>query len=252
MKKLFTVLAVLLVATALFAAAGVTAKVGGTFAFANLNSATDSNSEDFAESMNMKSNAFGFDVGAQYDIADNLAVYADFVMVFPTDATMKDGGEEKKLSVAIKELEDGFKTIDEDASVSYKLNFFSVSAGVAYKLDFNAVKLAVGGGLTLNRATMTVNGSAEALDEVYSLSVKQTFTNIGLNALVDAKYMFNDNIGVGVALNPQLGLYNITKASMKMSEALEAYFEDYFDDGSVNGFKVNFAMPITVGVSYTF
>ena len=242
MKKLFTVLAVLLVATALFA--GVTVKAGGTFAFASLNTATDA---DHAESMNMKAHGFGFDAGIQYDLSDKLAVYGEFNMVFPKDATSNEAGEELKVSDLVKNLKE-FLVADPDASVSYRINFFSISAGVAYKLDFNAVKLAVGGGLTLNRSALKINAAAEIAGDEESLEVTEIFTNIGLNALFDAKYMVADGVGVGVTLNPQLGLYNISKATVKATD----FFEPSSEDSKVNGFKVGFAMPITVGVSYTF
>ena len=243
MKKLFTVLAVLLVATALFA--GVTVKAGGTFAFASLNTATDA---DHDESMNMKAHGFGFDAGVQYDISDKLAVYGEFNMVFPKDADVVEGEEPYKVSDLVKEIEDIFAYVGAtNPSVSSKINYFSVSAGVAYKLDFNAVKLAVGGGLSLNRSAMTIKGSGTIDDEDYSVEIKQSFTNIGLNALVDAKYMVAEKVGVGVTLNPQLGLYNITTEKNTNQQK-----PDDNSDETVKGFKVSFAMPITVGVSYTF
>ena len=241
MKKLFTVLAVLLVATALFA--GVTVKAGGTFAFASLNTATDA---DHEESMNMKAHGFGFDAGIQYDLSDKLAVYGEFNMVFPKDAEVKDEDGTYKVSDLVKTIETNMAGLT-NPSVSSKIIYFSASAGVAYKLDFNAVKLTVGGGLSLNRSAMTIKGSGTYDDEDYSLEVKQSFTNIGLNALVDAKYMVAENVGVGVTLNPQLGLYNIT--SEKDTSNIPGFPND---DVTVKGFKVGFAMPITVGVSYTF
>ena len=236
MKKFFTVLAVLLVATALFA--GVTVKAGGTFAFASLNSATDA---DHEESMNMKAHGFGFDAGVQYDLSDKLAVYGEFNMVFPKDATVKDVDGEYKVSEFVEYYKEG--VYPDGTNAGYKINFFTVSAGVAYKLDFDAVKLAVGGGLTLNRALF----KAEFTNDDLGLSnvMKQSFVNIGLNALIDAKYMVAQGVGVGVTLNPQLGLYNITKEAFLVSG-------EEVDSGKVNGFKVSFAMPITVGVSYTF
>jgi len=241
MKKFFTVLAVLLVATALFA--GVTVKAGGTFAFASLSNATKEGSEAFGEEMKMKAHGFGFDAGIQYDLSDKLAVYGEFNMVFPSDAQIKEG-------------EDDWESIKENfpEGSTYKINYFSVSAGVAYKLDFDAVKLAVGGGLSLNRSAVKFS-YVDEVDEDINMNGNQSFTNIGLNALIDAKYMVAQNVGVGVTLNPQLGIYNISKAYAKYSDAMKEemlpYVLDDIDD-SVNGFKVSFAMPITVGVSYTF
>ena len=218
MKKLFTVLAVLLVATALFA--GVTVKAGGTFAFVNQNSTVVD-----GEKTNIKAHGFGFGVGAQYDVADNLAAYAEFNMEFPKDALLSEDGEEVKASEMAEEMD-----------ATHRLNFFSISAGVAYKLDFDAVKLAVGGGLTFNRAGIVLKAEEG--------SIKLSSSSIGLNVLVDAKYMFTENIGAGVTLNPQLGLYNIMKYVITE--------DDESETEKINGFAIGFAMPITVGVSYTF
>ena len=238
MKKLFTVLAVLLVATALFA--GVTVKAGGTFAFASLNTATDA---DHDESMKLKSNGFGFGAGVQYDLSDKLAVYGEFDMVFPKDATFSEDGEEIKVSDYVAKMKEA---IPFESTIDYKINFFSVSAGVAYKLDFSAVKLAVGAGVTVNRSMLKIYGSIKDLEDS-AMEIKQTLTNIGLNALVDAKYMVAEKVGVGVTLNPQLGLYNITTEKYTNQQK-----PDDNSDETVKGFKVSFAMPITVGVSYTF
>ena len=106
MKKLFTVLAVLLVATALFAQVGLTVKAGGAFGFANYKSvATLQFKEDDGstgeakwedeladKALILKENGFGFDVGVQYDISDKLLAYADFNMLFPKDAKTNTPG----------------------------------------------------------------------------------------------------------------------------------------------------------------
>lgn len=233
MKKLFTVLAVLLVATALFA--GVTVKAGGTYAFGNFNSVTNEETTAYAKEMKMKAKGFGFGAGVQADIADNLAVYAEFSMAFPSDAEYKRGDSDWV------KLSEWKKAEGDDAS--YKINFLSASVGVAYKLDFNAVKLAVGGGVSFEYS-VTKTKFKPALNITWEN--KDTFATIGLNALVDAKYMFADNIGAGVTLNPQLGLYSIAKHVQTSSDSDPVVTEE------AKGFKVGFAMPITVGVSYTF
>ena len=232
MKKLFTVLAVLLVATALFA--GITVKAGGTFAFERFNSPVNAEEpEYFPDNLKLRMHGFGFEAGIQYDLADNLAVYGEFSMVFPKDAEAKIGDADW---VKVSDFE-----YDEDATL--KFNFFSISAGLAYKLDFDAVKLAVGAGVTLNRSSFKANYKiADNIDG----EDKLVYTNIGLNALVDAKYMFTENIGVGVTLNPQLGLYSFGKDTFKESDDPDPFVT------KAHGFKIGFAMPITVGVSYIF
>ena len=220
MKKLFSILAVLLVATALFA--DVTVKAGGTFAFANFKTPVDENSGLFKEEMNLKTSGFGFDAGVLADISDNLTVYAELSMVFPKDGDFKEGnGDREKLS---------------EGSDGLSIHFYNISAGVAYKLDFNAVKLAVGAGVSMSSAV--VHNKFEGIKYKISHSV------IGLDVLVDVKYMFTENIGAGVTINPQLGLFDIASGTSKMGELIK--------NDKITGIKVNFALPVTVGVSYTF
>lgn len=282
MKKLFTVLAVLLVATALFAQVGLTVKAGGAFGFASNKSVAegkdnDGNTVKFEENlvdkaMILKSKGLGFDVGVQYDITDKLLAYADFNMVFAKDAKINFPDEDlvealdnnhapEEVLKKYVNLEDGlFKVYSlqglitdlgeyiggfkDNAKVSVKYSFFSVSAGVAYKFDFNGVKLNVGGGFTLNKSTAKFNMEFAERKEVATVN----YTTIGLNAMVEAKYMVADNIGVGVTLIPQVGLYN--KSVLEVSETYVA--ETIEGTVTAKGFAVNFAMPIVVGVSYTF
>ena len=220
MKKLFSILAVLLVSTALFA--GVTVKAGGTFAYANFKTPVDENSGLFKEEMNLKTSGFGFDAGVLADISDNLTAYAELSMVFPKDGDFKEGnGDWEKLS---------------EGSDGLNIHFYNISAGVAYKLDFNAVKLAVGAGVSMSSAV--VHNKFEGIEYKISHSV------IGLDVLFDAKYMFAENIGAGVTINPQLGLFDIASGTSKMGELIK--------NDKITGIKVNFALPVTVGVSYTF
>lgn len=228
MKKLVTILAVLLVASAVFASVSV--RAGGTFVFAGTNTAVEEETI-FTEESKVKANGFGFGTGVQADVSDNLALYVDFNMVFPKDATIKDGeAPEYKIS---------------DVYDDYKINFFGISAGLAYTTDLNAVKLAVGGGVSLNRAQIKMIAELSPGEE---FEVKESITNIGLNALIDAKFMFNESMGLGLTLNPQLGLYNITNLTFTTTgEDPEVTL-----DQTAKEFKVGYAIPVSVGISYSF
>lgn len=228
MKKLVTILAVLLVASAVFASVSV--RAGGTFVFAGTNTAVEEETI-FTEESKVKANGFGFGTGIQADVSDNLALYVDFNMVFPKDATIKTGeAPEYKIS---------------DVYDDYKINFFGISAGLAYTTDLNAVKLAVGGGVSLNRAQIKMIAELSPGEE---FEVKESITNIGLNALIDAKFMFNESMGLGLTLNPQLGLYNITNLTFTTTgEDPEVTL-----DQTAKEFKVGYAIPVSVGISYSF
>ena len=244
MKRVFTILIVLCVSVALFASVGLTVKAGGTFGFTNMNTASKENDDQFDKSINFKSNGFGFSSGVQFDLSDNLMVYADFTMLFPSDATLKEeNGKPEKISEHVKDLEMSFH-----GKGSYKINSMSISAGAAYKFDLGLpIRLAVGAGVTVNRAHIYVKVSEAAYPEGATIEYNESFINIGLNALIDAKYMVTDNIGVGLTVVPQLNLYNISKSTGSVNGKVRPE-----GTGEANGFKIGFAVPVTVGASYSF
>lgn len=245
MKKVITILMVLCVSVALFASVGLTVKAGGTFGFTDMNTASKENDDQFDESINVKSNGFGFSSGVQYDLSDNLMIYADFTMLFPSDATLKwENGTEKKLSEYVKELELSYYP----GKGSYKINYMSISAGAAYKFDLGLpIRLAVGAGVTINRAHSYIKITEVAFPEGATIEYNESLINIGLNALIDAKYMVTDNIGVGLTVTPQLNLYNISKATGSVNGEVRPE-----GTGEANGFKIGFAVPVAVGASYSF
>ena len=245
MKKVITILMVLCVSVALFASVGLTVKAGGSFGFTNMNTASKENDDQFDESINVTSNGFGFSSGVQFDLSDNLMIYADFTMLFPSDATLKEeNGKPKKLSELVKELEMSYV-----GKGSYKINYMSISAGAAYKFNLGLpIRLAVGAGVTVNRTHSYVKITDAAWPEEDStIEYNESFINIGLNALIDAKYMVTDNIGVGLTVMPQLNLYNISKSTGSVNGKVRTE-----GTGEANGFKIGFAVPVTVGASYSF
>ena len=244
MKKVITILMVLCVSVALFASVGLTVKAGGTFGFTNMNTASKENDDQFDESINVISSGFGFSSGVQFDLSDNLMIYADFAMLFPSDATLKEeNGTAKKLSELVKELEMSYV-----GKGSYKINYMSISAGAAYKFNLGLpIRLAVGAGVTLNRAHNYIKIAEVAFPEGATIEYNESFINIGLNALIDAKYMVTDNIGVGLTVMPQLNLYNISKSTGSVNGKVRTE-----GTGEANGFKIGFAVPVTVGASYSF
>jgi len=239
MKKLFLILAVLLVATALFAS--VTINAGGTFAFSDNNPVKFADAvAPFNDGFGFKMSGFGFNIDVMEDVSSNLVAYSAVAMVFPKDATVDNGTEEFLLSKRVKQDMDDHPGL----SIEYSLYHYSVSAGVAYKLDLSAIKLAIGAGLSYNHSVMLIK-SVNAL--LVKEEMKIDYFNIGLNGFIDARFMFNSDIGIGITAVPQIGLFNVAKVKVTSSSTAAP-----LTDETVRGFKVNFAIPVSVGVSYTF
>ena len=235
MKKITTILLVLCVTAALFAASGLSLKLGGDFDFIFLRT---TKVESSGKTHQFKSNGIGFDIGAQYDFSKSIMAYADFNMVFPSDYEVsndKDSGS-YKFSDVVKEFEEmGNK-------VRSMILFINASAGVAYKFDFDAIKLSVGAGFYYNvlMSSLKLTGTGEPeLVDVIKLST------IGLSSMIEAKYMVTDKIGVCLTAMPQIGFYSNRNIS------------NYIDgkkikDNSLTGFGLSFTMPVSIGASYTF
>ena len=235
MKKITTILLVLCVTAALFAASGLSLKLGGDFDFIFLRT---TKVESSGKTHQFKSNGIGFDIGAQYDFSKSIMAYADFNMAFPSDYEVSNDkdSDSYKFSDVVKEFE------EKGNKVRSMILFINASAGVAYKFDFDAIKLSVGAGFYYNvlMSSLKLTGTGEPeLVDVIKLST------IGLSSMIEAKYMVTDKIGVCLTAMPQIGFYSNRNIS------------NYIDgkkikDDSLTGFGLSFTMPVSIGASYTF
>jgi len=242
MKKTIAFIMMICVSVALFASVGITVRAGGSFGFANLKTYSDVPEHE----SRYKVHGFGFDGSVMYDITDKFAVYADFNMLFPKDVVYTDpDGQEFIISERVKEVVANDKHYDDG---SYGVDYYSISAGSAYKIDLGTpVRLAIGAGISFNHLkSFTLFIKHRTTRDNLTRSVAKIY-NIGLNAMLNAKFMVNDNLGVGLTVMPQVGLYNISIIENSYNGVID---EEY--SRSVKGFTVSFAMPITVGVSYSF
>ena len=105
MKKTTTILLVLCVTAALFAASGLSLKLGGDFDLIFLRT---TKVESSGKTHQFKSNGIGFDVGAQYDFSKSIMAYADFNMAFPSDYEVSNDkdSDSYKFSDVVKEFEE--------------------------------------------------------------------------------------------------------------------------------------------------
>lgn len=252
MKKVMAILIVLCISVSLFAIGSV--KVGGAFNFVT------GGTKDFVSkgetleksAATYKLNGFGFDVSGSFDINSQLAVWADYDMVFCSDLELKTNDGGGKLSTQYKEFVSLVNQIKEDggtASAYMKINVIHIGAGVAYKLPVQAVDVKVGGGLFYERGFGKVGfkGTYEGKSGEGYLEIKAN--NFGLAFYADASYKFTENIGAGITLMPSIGLFNTTTItnSSKMTPG-----ESVTMSSKASGMKISFSMPVVIGVSYSF
>ena len=247
MKKTLTILLILCVAATLFAASGFSVNVGGAFDLFRLK--TDKNDgNDYYDVF--KGNGLGFDIGAQYDFNSKIMAYADFNMVFPSDFDMDHVEGDTTETVTFKSEIDRAEYLANlltDGKASHFCFMLDATIGAAYKFDLDPVTLAVGGGAYVNFLRGSVGFTGKNYGELEDEKRIYKFLTVGVSTLVEAKYMINDNIGVRLAVMPQIGIFSkrdfdLYKKGTKVEEECL----------SLSGVGISFTMPVTIGASYTF
>ena len=252
MKKTLAILIVLCISVSLFAIGSV--KVGGAFNFVT-GGTKDFVSEGETQkdsAATYKSSGFGFDVSGSFDIDSQLAVWADFDMVFCSDLKIEYDGETHSFKEIYETYEEQAKEARKEgyiASASKKINMIHIGAGVAYKLSLQAVDVKVGGGLFFERGFGKIGFKYS--DGTYSMEgyYEIKASNFGIALYADASYKFTENIGAGIKIMPSIGLFNTTTFTTgnKMTPG-----ESDTMSSKASGMKVSFSMPVVIGVSYSF
>ena len=252
MKKSLAILIVLCISVSLFAIGSV--KVGGAFNFVT------GGTKDFVSegktieksAATYKSSGFGFDVSGSFDIDSQLAVWADFDMVFCSDLKIEFNGETHSFKEDYETYEELVKEARKQgfvASASKMINILHIGAGVAYKLSLQAVDVKVGGGLFFERGYGKIGFKYS--DETYSGEGYEEIkaSNFGLSLYADASYKFTENIGAGITIMPSIGLFNTTTFTYfnKMTPG-----ESDTTSSKASGIKISFSMPVVIEVSYSF
>jgi len=237
MKKLISILALLLVATTLFA--NPTVKIGGAFILTNQSIYQEDDSW-FRDGIAFNAQGFGLEIGAYTEISDNFMVYAQANMVFPKDGM----GLDKSISDEWYEL-----SLEENLSI----HLYSAGVGFAYKFGTEALRGAVGIGPVYNSSVIKYDTDEFTANMV---TQKTTINNIGIGAFLDFRYVLNKKIQIGLSANPQIGLYNMANVVFTDSKGKSVTDEVLASQGvtkaKVQGFITTYAFPVSFGVSYTF
>ena len=245
MKKAITILMVLCVSVALFAAAGATVKAGGAFNF------VAGSTKDFVyeettipeTASKYKSSGIGFDVAGSFDLSKELKVWADFNMVFGSDAKFKYSNDDDWTS-----MDDQYKAIKEIIGDKATKKFYMISAGagVAYKLNLNApVDISVGGGVFFERVLGSVGGKKDDTE----LSFEFKAINLGVSLYADAAYKFSDNFGISLTVMPHIGVYN--SSTLAETTIIPGYSDESIEM-KAKGVSLSFSMPVAIGATYSF
>ncbi len=237
MKKLISVLALLLVATAVFA--GLMVKAGGAFAL-NYQEIFKEENSWFKGGIDFKAQGIGLELGAHTDTSDNFMFYAQVNMAFPKDGQVRQ-----------KDVSEEWSYLSE--ANKWSIQLYSFGAGFAYKHDTKTSKLAFGFGPTFNSAVVKYDTNEYTAQKA---TQKTVINNIGVGIFVDVRYILNDKIAIGMTTNPQLGVYNMAKVSFTTDKGKDVTQEALDHQGvtsaTAEGFSLFYAVPVSFNVTCSF
>ena len=238
MKKVLSILLILCVAASLFASIGLTVKGGAGFDY--LDQKTVKREEAPHAYNRFSFTALELQAGIQYDVSSKLFVFTDADFVFPHDSYAKIGDDNSESDWFLLSVPG---TINGNYE---KSSFLSLSTGVGYRLDLNVVKLAVGGGVSYSSYKVIFKDSGAG--NHYEITYRDKC--IGVTGLIEAKYMLSANVGLTVTAKPQMNIYNLF--SIDVMNNNEADPSSIYNLKQIKGIALGYAIPVVVGVSYTF
>lgn len=233
MKKFLIILMVLCtVSSAVFAIDGLSINAGAGFDFIK-GSTAKPEGEDDASKYTIPS--VSVRLGGKYEFAENLGAYLDVDVLFPLSSSKFD-------DVTIKEMYDTFKEADQNArcvALGVKAH-----AGALYKLNMDNLpfELSVGGGLVMDLHTVTLTG--KPVGGTKNFKEQFSLLDLGLEGAVRASYSIAEKIDLGLTINPQFMIFNMSKVSAGLEGELETE--------KVSGIGLGFGVQATVSGVYHF
>lgn len=278
MKKIATVLVLLLITSALFAAGDISVRLGGAFSLVAaknpqcaINKPTDGFENiltDYDMTME-KAAGFGFDTGLVFKLSSDYNLYFDFSMTFPSSVTV--GSYETTRSSLAEDYENDYNDFKDDIrdfkSITGKTFLTNLEFHVGFTkniaLNDSPFILNIGGGLGYRRISSGEKMTLRDATKYYCYDLFETLAHISLDLNLDASYKVNDNFAVGIVLMPGITFYSSSKlyATIYENQLNPVESKDYYGDGDNSGMKpkyensgfaAGFTLAARIGVSYTF
>ena len=281
MKKITAVLVLILLSSALFAAGGISIRLGGAFSLvaarnphSAVNKPLDVEGNDLADyDLTMvKSAGFGFDTGLVFSLSSDYSMYLDFSMTYPATMSVGDYVETRSdLDGEYNFFKDSFEE-EEYTSIygSPFLKTLEVHVGFTKKIDLGdgPFSLNIGGGLGYRRLKEGHKMTMRKEGIFYCFDYFESIAHISLDLHVDASYKISNRFAVCAVLMPGMSFYSSSKfyATLVKNEEIPPKYNPkpidsntyYGEDSSMkpkyenSGFAAGFTMAVRLGVSYTF
>ena len=291
MKKLLTIMIILVLATAAFADSIFSMRAAGAFDLVSAKtppSATTrpSYAADFNNTV-INTPGFGFDVGMDLMLGDTIGLYGDFSMTFPSKVSLGDSTYTR--SQLVDDMEYWKNTLEttgidlpgppEEHAVKFKdikSNVFltTVSAHLGFSKAINTgdnpFRVALGGGVGYTRNSTGYRMTmirVESDGKLYHMDDYEVFSTLSLDMYINAEYKMGNHFSVGAVLMPGFVFFNSSKA---YSTALPTDTASYPVDDSTyystdsekrngmkpvyenSGFTTGFSLNTAIGITYHF
>ncbi len=288
MKKLLTIMIILILATAAFADSIFSMRAAGAFDFVSYTTPKSTTDKpDYTLSFDhtqVKTPGFGFDVGADLKLSESIVLYGDFSMVFPSKITVGNEGYSKAMA---QEMVDFYKDAAEKGEIAgdpdhhiYKnidgkafLSTVSAHLGFAKLINTGSsvFGLTLGGGVGYTRTSsgFKMTMVRETSDgKLYHMDNYEVYSDLSLDLYVNARYQFSDHFSVGATVMPGFIFFSSSKQYATVAElAGEKYpvpvsSEDYYKADGLgsgitpkyenSGFCAGFSLNTAIGVTFHF
>lgn len=258
-KKLLTICILAMIPFAVFAAYDVTVRTGGAFNYVTGKTSNALRNSDALSSVDFSAAGFGFEVGMELDITQDIQLYIDFAMTFPSKVTIGKDVTPADVETNLdneKKLDPTFKF----HSSSTFFNFISAHIGFAHRLNLylGSWEMNVGGGFgfyRINEGFKMVKNKPqheEAFNVPRYYADYTTVTVFSIGLYGNVRYNFSSRMSFVCTLMPDFGFFTIARRidySSKESPSEDLKVKELTES---MGFAFSFGMKATLGVSFTF
>ena len=209
--------------------------------------------EESGEESSIGFNAFQAQIGIDYTFRNNMFLYGDFSMAFPSKIFAKNDGEKQTLS---KKRISNFLIESMKSSTGYDFSIdktlllgygFSVGCGYCLKPVQN-LTIKLGGGFRYDAGLLKFKDITIRSASSQSMDEKLIISTIGLNFQFETDYLISDHVGIMLSLKPNIGFHTFMKAKVKgSSDALNMNATENRDYS-----KCSFTFNATAGMVFAF
>lgn len=278
MKKILTITIILILATAAFADSIFSMRAAGAFDLTTLKTPQNvTQVPKFAQKVSLdrvpiKDSGFGFDTGLELKLSEEISLYGDFSMVFPSSVQIDDF---EYVKADIDDLVEGAKELYSDyTDIEGKAFLTTVSAHLGFakavNLGGSPFRLNIGAGVGYSRTSVGDKMTMIKDNTLYHMDDYHVLSSLSADLYVNAAYKLGDHFSVGAVLIPGFvffsssklyctvnsenddtcqpvpsNLYYSTDSDAKWATGMKPKYEN-------SGFCAGFSLNTAIGFTYHF